>query len=69
MNLEVNQRVLLNGARDLAFEGEIRPYLYTPVEIVKHTKAGLYQIRTHDGSLFSVPKYNLEPLDGQVPVR
>lgn len=49
----------LNGSRDLAMDGDIRPYIGQLVDLVKITKAGLYQIRTSDGQLFSVPKYNL----------
>jgi hypothetical protein len=52
----------LNGLYDLGLEAQIRPYIGTVVEIVKQTKAGLYQIKTHDGKLFSVPKRNLDPI-------
>jgi len=51
---------ILNGDGDLAMDGHIRPYIQTTVEVVKITKSGLYQIRTHDGKLFSVPKRNLD---------
>ena len=51
---------MLNGAGDLAMESVFRPYIGQPVEIVKITKGGLYQIRTSDGKLLSVPKRNLD---------
>jgi hypothetical protein len=54
----------LNGRRDLAWESELRPYIGSRVEIVKTCKSGLIQIRTSDGGLYSVPKRNLDLVDG-----
>ncbi len=51
---------VLNGNGDLAIEAVFRPYIGKQVEIVKVTKGGLYQIRTSDGKLLSVPKRNLD---------
>jgi hypothetical protein len=59
---EVIGRAHLNGAGDLMFDGEIKPYVYTDVEVIRVCKSGLYQIKTHDGTLLSVPKRNLTPL-------
>ena len=52
----------LNGRGDLAFDGEIKPYIRTEVTLVKITKSGLYQVRALDGTLLSVPKRNLDGL-------
>lgn len=54
-------RHTLTGAGDLAMDGELRPYIRTQVEFVRHTKAGLAYCRTHDGKMVSVPFSNLEP--------
>lgn len=60
MSPEELQRVWLNGDGDLAMDGSLRPYIGTEVEILRVTKSGLYQIRTHDGKCFSVRKRNLD---------
>lgn len=52
----------LNGNGDLAFDGDLRPYIGHEVEFVKVTKSGLIQVRGADGKLVSVPKRNLDPL-------
>lgn len=52
-------RIYLNGNGDLGIDPEIRPYIDQVVDIVKRCKSGLYQIRTSDLRLFSVPKSNL----------
>lgn len=56
------QNSVLNGAGDLAMDGDIRPWIGSIVQIVKKTKSGMYQIRTNGGDLYSVPKRNLDVL-------
>lgn len=56
-----DQRVL-NGSGDLGIDAEIRWYIDERVTLIKICKSGLYQIKTQDGKLFSVPKRNLETL-------
>jgi len=51
--------VYLNGEGDLGIYGDIRPYIYKMVYIIKVCKSGLYQVKSEDGYIFSVPKYNL----------
>lgn len=53
--------VILSGRGDLGMTRAIRKHLNGPVVVVKITKAGLYQVRAPDGSLWSVPKRNLLP--------
>ena len=54
--------VILSGRGDLGITRAIRKHLDGPVVIVKITKSGLYQVQAPDGSLWSVPKRNLDPL-------
>lgn len=53
--------MMLGGRGDLAFDGEIKPYIGQVVTVIKQCKNGLYQIETRDKKLFSVSIRNLDP--------
>jgi hypothetical protein len=52
-------KYVLNGTRDLGFDGAIKPYLWQEVEFVRVCKSGLIQVKAVDGTLLSVPRRNL----------
>lgn len=52
-------KLLLNGNRDLAMDGRIRAYIGQYVDVLRIAPSGLIAIKTDDGSIFHVAKYNL----------
>lgn len=55
-----SQYVTVNGAGDLFFEMDKRPFIKQKVRIVKICKSGLYLVELPDGRQTSLPKYNLD---------
>ena len=52
---------VLNGKQDLAFDGDLRPFIGTSVRMVKILKSGLVDVETMDGRPLPcpVPQRNL----------
>lgn len=53
---------IINEGKDLYFYVENRPFINQKCEIIKKTKAGLYQVKLLDGTdrTMSFPKYNID---------
>jgi hypothetical protein len=61
----IGRRVVINGNRDLAIRGELRPLINEPaldIRIEKLTKSGMAYLK-HGKQFYSVPTGNVDLLD------
>lgn len=66
VELHVGEKVYLNGIGDLAFSGELKPFLYYRgyenryMTIVKLTRGGMVYLKGDDEKFYSVPPKNVD---------
>ena len=56
-----DREAYIDGGRDLAMDGELKPLIRNKatVTLVRATKKGLIQVKDSDGKLYSVPPNNI----------
>jgi len=59
--------VTLNSYGDIRMDRSKGKWVGSAMAVVKVCKSGLYQVKTSDGTLLSVPKSNLDPLHESRP--
>lgn len=65
--LNTGDVLILNGYRHLGTDPDIRPHIGNECVVIKTCKSGLVQIKMRENEkvVFSVPKYNLTPVQAK----